>query len=82
MYILIHTTSQTEANRVKRLLSSGGIYASIQKTPFFISRTGCGYCVRVPARDGERAIAALRERRVPYKAVYEVSGGEARRISS
>ena len=80
MYILIHVTSQTQANGLLKLLSSHGIYASVRKTPFFISRTGCGYCIKIAPGELERAMEAIKKSGMPYKAVYEVEGTRAGRL--
>ncbi|MBQ3380095.1 MAG: DUF3343 domain-containing protein [Clostridia bacterium] len=82
MYILIHVVSQTEAGRIMKMLESNAIYASVRKTPFFISHTGCGFAVRIKHSELERAMSVLKRHKASYKGIYEVLGEEARRIDA
>ena len=67
---LITFRSVTVAQKAEKLLKSGGLFCSLQRTPKTLSERGCGYCLRLRERDGEGAVAQLREHGIPYGKVY------------
>lgn len=80
MYILIHVVSQTLANMAKKLLSREGIYTTVKKSPPSVSKTGCGYCLKVNSRELSRALTVLRDNNIKYLGLYEVDGESVRRV--
>ena len=80
MYILIHVVSQTAANIAKNLLSRSGIYASVRKSPSSVSKTGCGYCLKIEPCELSAAINILRDNNLKYLGLYEVEGESVRRV--
>jgi len=80
MYILIHVVSQTAANASRIALERAGIYASVKKTPSSISKSGCGFCLRILPEQLSRARAVLKESAVKIQGIYEVRGENIRRI--
>lgn len=62
--------SVTPAQRGERLLRQSGIEATLMRAVRQISVEGCGYSLRVRARDGTKAVELLRDKGVPYKRVF------------
>ena len=80
MYILIHVISQTAANMAKKLLSREGIYVSVRKTPSSVSKTGCGFCLKIEPSFLLRAVGVLKENHIDYLGIYETDGESVRRV--
>lgn len=57
-YLLTYR-SLTYAQRSARVLERAGITASVSRVPRSVSRRGCAYCVVIPTRHRERALALL-----------------------
>ena len=66
--------SVTPAQRGQRILLQAGIDCSLQRTPRWMEERGCGYCLRLRQSDTERAVAVLRQGKLPFSKVY--GGGE------
>lgn len=64
--------SLTAAQRARSVLNAGGIRAPIVRTAKRLSANGCGYAIRVGARDGVRALHLLRGADVGYAHLYRM----------
>ena len=62
--------SVTPAQRGQRALQQAGISCGLQRTPGDMEQRGCGYCLRVRSPDTIRAVALLRQQRIPFSKVY------------
>ena len=62
--------SVTLAQRGERTLMAAGHHCALARTPRWMEERGCGYCLRLRERDGEGAVAQLREHGIPYGKVY------------
>ena len=62
--------SVTFAQRGEKVLESGGIRCSLQRTPRWMEEQGCGYCLRVWTKDPGPALELLRQQRIPMRRVY------------
>ena len=81
-YLLIHLTSITYANQAKYLLAKEKIYVKIQKTPASVSKTGCGFCLRVSPEDFENTIKILLDNKFQIQGAYEINkNNEIKRVS-
>ena len=69
--------SVTFAQRGERILTEGGFRCSLQRTPRWMEAQGCGYAVRLWAKDIQKAAALLNQNRIPLRRIYvqEVGGG-------
>ena len=70
--------SVTFAQRGEKILLSGGIRCSLQRTPKWMEEQGCGYCLRLWVQDVNPAVELLRKERVPMRKVY--AQGEDKRL--
>ncbi len=59
MQYLLTYRSLTYAQRAARILERAGVTGSLTKVPKDASARGCAYCVAVPARHRDRAVAVL-----------------------
>ena len=59
MHYLLSFRSLTFAQRAARVLERAGIAGTVSRVPKAASTRGCAYCVIVPARHKERAVAVL-----------------------
>ena len=62
--------SVTFAQRAESTLRSDGISCALQRTPRWMEAQGCGYYLRLNARDSQKAIALLRQKQIPFRKVY------------
>ena len=74
-FYFITFRSVTYAQRGERVLQQEGIRCTLLRTPKWMEERGCGYCLRLWARDVEPALQALRKKQVPLRKVY-VQGAE------
>ena len=72
---LITFRSVTFAQKGERLLKKAGIDCAMQRTPKVLSQRGCGYCLRVHARDAMTAAELLRSNGAHYEKTYVIAEG-------
>ncbi len=60
VYYLLICRSLTFAQRAARTLERAGITVIVTKVPQSISSDGCGYCVKVSAKNITNALVVLR----------------------
>jgi len=72
---LITFRSVTFAQKGERLLKNMGIDCSMQRTPKELSKRGCGYCLRLQAKDAMAAVELLQEHSVSYGKIYALTEG-------
>lgn len=74
--------SITFAQRGERMLSTGGVGCTLQRTPGWMEERGCGYCLRVRDREAPEAVRLLRQGKVPFRKIYYFSSpSDAREVS-
>lgn len=74
--------SVTPAQRGERVLRQMGIRCTLQRTPRWMEEQGCGYALRLWAKDVTGAVARLREQNVVLRRVYvQHPGGELEEIT-
>ena len=74
--------SVTPAQRGERVLRQMGIRCTLQRTPRWMEEQGCGYALRLWAKDVTGAVARLREQNVVLRRVYvQPPGGELEEIT-
>ena len=71
---LITFRSVTFAQKGERVLQKAGIDCTLQRTPKELSKQGCGYCLRLRAKDVMNAVELLRENQVSYGKTYVLKG--------
>ncbi len=69
--------SITLAQRGERVLRSGGVACSLQRTPRWMEARGCGYCLRLRPADWQQALRLLRAEKVAFSKVYAQNEGGA-----
>lgn len=69
-YDLFTARSATQAQRMARVLGSGGIRAVVQRLPVELARQGCAYGVRVDTREHEAAMRRLRQMKLRPERVF------------
>lgn len=62
--------SVTYAQRGERALQRGGIRCTLLRTPRWMEEQGCGYCLRLRAREIAAGAALLARAQVPWRKVY------------
>lgn len=62
--------SVTHAQRAEKLLSSGNIRCSLQRTPRWMEAQGCGYALRIWAEGPETSLQLLRNNGIPMRRLY------------
>ena len=62
--------SVTHAQRGEKLLNRNGFRCSLQRTPRWMEAQGCGYSLRIWARDIFPAVELLRREELPLRRVY------------
>ncbi len=67
--------SVTLAQRGERVLRSAGIPCQLRRTPRWMEQQGCGYCLKIPGDQGERAEVLLRGSEIPWRKRYRGDGG-------
>lgn len=72
---LITFRSVTPAQRGQRVLRVNGIQTTLQRTPRWMEERGCGYSLRLPYADVERAARLLREAGLSFSKVYMEENG-------
>ena len=81
-HYLIMCRSVTSAQRAARLLERSLIHAAAVKAPKHLTRSGCGYAVRIRS-DVERAAALLRKNEIAISKIYLSEDGiEYREVSA
>lgn len=73
-YDLIVCRSLTYAQRTASVLEHSGIRAGIMRIPRSVSKTGCGYCVKVLQGSTPLALDILNKAGLPPKATYLADG--------
>ena len=66
--------SVTFAQKGEKLLNEAGIRCTLQRTPRWMEAQGCGYCLRVWAKEIGPAAQLLREARIPLRRIYRQRG--------
>ena len=80
-YYLIMCRSVTSAQRAARLLENALIHAAAVKAPKHLTRSGCGYAVRIRT-EAERAVNLLRKHEIAIgKIFFSDDGKEFREVS-
>ena len=74
-HYLIMCRSLTGAQRAQRLLEGSLIHAAAVKAPKALTRSGCGYAVRVRG-DAEKAVRILRRDEIAIGKIYVNENGE------
>lgn len=72
--------SITPAQRGEAVLRRRGVDAALRRTPRSIADKGCGYALRVPVLQLNRAVSALREQNVPFQRVYLQTGEQLEEV--
>ena len=62
--------SVTFAQRGERIVQAEGIRCTLLRTPKWMEKQGCGYCLRLWTADVKPAVAALHRAQVPMRKVY------------
>lgn len=62
--------SVTLAQRGERILRSGGVDCTLQRTPRWMEERGCGYCLRIRPGNTLRSVELLRGSAVVFGKVY------------
>lgn len=74
--------SVTHAQRAEKLLSAKDLRCSLQRTPRWMEAQGCGYALRVWAKEPETAVQLLRTHNIPMRRLYlQEPGGELEEMS-
>ena len=66
--------SVTLAQRGEGLLKKKGIRSQLQRTPRWMEEQGCGYCLRLGARELDEAVAQLRSGGIQFRKIYLQKG--------
>lgn len=69
-YCIITFRSITPAQRGENILRHAGFECNIQRTPRWMEEQGCGYSLRVKAKDAYDCTALLRDSGIPFRKVY------------
>ena len=69
-YCYITFRSITYGQQGERLMQQNKIQTALLRTPGWMEKKGCGYCLRLHSRDVERAVILLREKGVDFRRVY------------
>lgn len=69
-YCIITFRSVTPAQRAEGVLRRAGYECGIQRTPRWMEEQGCGYSLRVKAKDVASCAELLRSSAVPFRKVY------------
>ena len=62
--------SVTFAQRAEKLLNSIEIHCSLQRTPRWMEAQGCGYALRLWAKEPSTAAELLRRNNIPMRRLY------------
>ena len=69
-YYYITFRSVTFAQRGEQIISRSGMRCTLQRTPRWMEEQGCGYALRVWAKEITPAVELLRQGKVPLRRVY------------
>ena len=69
-YYYITFRSVTFAQRGEQIISRSGMRCTLQRTPRWMEEQGCGYALRVWAKEITPAVELLRLGKVPLRRVY------------
>lgn len=69
-YYYITFRSVTHAQRGEKVLQKEGIRCTLQRTPRWMEEKGCGYSLRIWAKEPERALEVLRVAQIQLRKVY------------
>ena len=69
-YCMITFRSVTPAQRAESVLRRAGYECGIQRTPRWMEEQGCGYSLRVKAKDVASCAELLRSSAVSFRKVY------------
>ena len=73
---LITFRSVTPAQRGEATLRREGIACSLQRTPKVLAEQGCGYSLRMPISELQRATEILRQKGIAYRKTYRIEEGK------
>lgn len=62
--------SITTAMEGERVLRAAGIACTLKRTPQALRQNGCGYSLRLAAKDTPAAMEQLRRQGVPFRRAY------------
>ena len=62
--------SVTHGQRGEKLLKQQGIRCTLLRTPKWMEEQGCGYSLRLRAKDLQMALEMLRREEVPFRKIY------------
>ena len=69
--------SVTHAQRAEKLLEAHDIRCSLQRAPRWMEAQGCGYALRVWAKEPETSLNLLKKQGIPMRRLYlQDIGGE------
>ena len=78
----ITVRSITFGQRAERVLRKGGINCSLQRTPRWMEEQGCGYCLRLWAKELKPAAELLVREGVPFRKLYvQKESGELEEVT-
>ena len=69
-YYYITFRSVTFAQRGEQIISRSGMRCTLQRTPRWMEEQGCGYALRVWAKEITPAVELLRQGKVSLRRVY------------
>ena len=69
-YCYITFRSITYGQQGERLMQKNGIQTVLLRTPGWMEKKGCGYCLRLHSRDVGDAVMLLRGNGVDFRRVY------------
>ena len=72
---LITFRSVTYAQKGEIALKRAGIPCTMQRTPKGLSQQGCGYCLRLRAKDVIAAVELLQGNGITYGKIYALTEG-------
>lgn len=81
-HYLFVVRSATQAQRMTRVLNSGGIHAGVQRVPAEFARQGCTYAARLDAADYDAALDRLRQARLMPERILRHTGAGYSEVSS
>ena len=73
-YYDITFRSVTYAQRGETAMRKAGIWCTLGRAPRAMEERGCGYRLTLGIGDGPRAMAVLKEQRIPYRKIYARTG--------
>ena len=73
-YCYITFRSITYGQQAERLMQKNKVQTVLLRTPGWMEKKGCGYCLRLRNQDVEEAVRLLRENGVDFRRVYRKAG--------